>query len=82
MSLLTTFLIGTILGLIFNLLLTGDFWKKKKDNLKNRASVATKEDIHKIVEELEKIKKHIHQNQNNYNLAEAEKEFYDENGIE
>ncbi len=75
MSYITAFLIGVIGGISLNIFLP-DFFSKRRE-LKGKLW-ATKEDISKITKELEEIK-HIYKNDD---LLKAEKEFYDESGIE
>jgi len=76
MDYLTSFFIGVIGGLLLNIFLNAYFSKKEK---LNGELLATKEDIRKIAKEIEEIK-YIYKD--NYDISKAEKEFYDENGIE
>ena len=72
MDFLNTFLIGTIVGLLLNLFLSRFFEKRGK------TTWATKEDVSKITEDIKTIKyaPEVIPVENDYNLEEAEQEFY------
>ncbi|GEM_PF-3741386 len=76
MDYLTIFVLGIIGGLILSLFLratTSDKITKTNTDL-----LATKEDVKRVTREIEKLK----HNYDLTNLANAEREFYDENEVE
>jgi len=75
MDYLTIFVLGIIGGLLLSVFLPIYFGKKEEVN---QDYLATKEDIQKVTREIEKLK----HNYDLTNLANAEREFYDENEIE
>ena len=77
MDYLTTLVFGIIGGLLLSILLPAYLGKKREPKI-NQDFLATKEDIRKITGEIERLK----HNFDLANLANAEREFYDENSIE
>ncbi|OGI94823.1 hypothetical protein A3A03_01435 [Candidatus Nomurabacteria bacterium RIFCSPLOWO2_01_FULL_40_18] len=71
MNIVSTFVFGIIIGLLLNTFL------KSFSSQKGKFSLATKEDVSKIREEIENLKKIHKEKDNEYNIAEAEQEFYD-----
>ena len=79
MDYLTSFIIGINCGLLLCIFLKFPSFKKEAAGSEHFGNLATRDDIKKLEGNIEEMKSMY---RNNTNLADAEKEFYDENGIE